>query len=145
MDYSKVCGTDCEVGEEFYYKGIKLKALELKSKFEFQCESCYFYNNNCEMIGCRSSEREDRKCVRFVKIEEVGENNGGSTDYYKLPAGATELQDLIEYKDMRFSVANIFKAAYRLGNCKHSDKERDLNKIIWFAKREIERMKKESR
>lgn len=142
MDYSKVCKTDYKVGEEFYYKGVKLKALELKSKFEFQCEDCYFYNNNCEMIACRSSEREDRKCVRFVEIEEVGENNGGSTDYYKLPAGATELQDLIEYKNMSFSVGNIFKAAYRLGNCKHSDKVRDLNKIIWFAKREIERIKK---
>jgi len=70
-------------------------------------------------------------------------NNGGSTDYYKLPSGATELQDLIEYKNMGFSVGNIMKSAYRLGECDHSDKIRDLNKIIWFAKRELSRLKGE--
>ena len=63
-----------------------------------------------------------------------GDNHGGSTDYYKLPPGATDLQDLIEYKKMRFSRANIFKAAYRLGE-KGEDIIYDLNKIIWFAER----------
>lgn len=73
------------------------------------------------------------------------ENYGGSTDYYKLPESATDLQDLIEHKDMNFATGNIFKAAYRLGNCSHSDKIRDLNKIIWFANRELnkELLKKE--
>lgn len=80
MDYSKVCGTDCEVGEEFYYKGVKLKALELKSKFEFQCEDCYFYNNNCEMIACRSSERKDRKCVKFVEVKKETKDNDEFSD-----------------------------------------------------------------
>jgi len=72
-----------------------------------------------------------------MSIKCKSKNNGGSTDYYKLPAGATELQDLIEYKDMSFSVGNIFKSCYRLGNCEHSDRVRDLNKIIWFAQREL--------
>ena len=66
-------------------------------------------------------------------------NNGGSTDYYKIPTNAKDLQDLIEYKDMNFSLGNIFKACYRLGKCSHSDAVRDLNKIIWFANREINR------
>lgn len=70
-------------------------------------------------------------------MSDITKNNGGSTDYYKLPAGATELQDLIEYEDMSFSVGNIFKSCYRLGNCEHSDRVRDLNKIIWFAQREL--------
>lgn len=76
-------------------------------------------------------------------MEIKAENNGGSTDYYKLPAGATELQDLIEHKNMSFSVGNIFKASYRLEECEHSDKVRDLNKIIWFANRELNRLKGE--
>jgi hypothetical protein len=65
-------------------------------------------------------------------------DNGGSTSYYKLPQGAKDIQDLIEYKNMNFSVGNIFKSCYRLGNCDHSDRVRDLNKIIWFAERELE-------
>ncbi len=67
----------------------------------------------------------------------VTDNNGGSTDYYKLPPGAKDLQDLIEFKKMNFSQGNIFKATYRLG-AKNSDLEYDLNKIIWFAQRMLE-------
>ena len=66
----------------------------------------------------------------------MNDNNGGSTNYYKLPHGATELQDLIEFKKMSFSLGNIFKAAYRLSD-KNSDPRYDLNKIIWFARREL--------
>ena len=69
-----------------------------------------------------------------------GHNNGGSTDYYQLPKGATELQDLIEHKDMNFAQGNMFKAIYRMGDCSHSDAVRDLNKIIWYAGREKARL-----
>ena len=69
-------------------------------------------------------------------------NNGGSTDYYQLPAGASELQDLIEYRGMNFALGNIFKAAYRLGQAPHSDQIREVNKIIWFAERERARLRK---
>ena len=69
---------------------------------------------------------------------------GGSTpSQYSLPVGAKELQDLIEHKQMNFAIGNIFKAVYRMGSCSHSDKEYDLNKIIWFANRELEKIKKE--
>lgn len=76
--------------------------------------------------------------------EEIPESNppGGSTpQQYALPDGAVELQDLIEYRDMNYAVANIFKACFRLGHCEHSDKIRDLNKILWFAERELKRIK----
>ena len=70
-------------------------------------------------------------------------NNGGSTDYYKLPTNATDLQDLIEYRQMNFSQGNMFKALYRanVDSNVHSSYERDLNKIIWFAQRELARIK----
>lgn len=69
---------------------------------------------------------------------------GGSTPVqYSLPVGATELQDLIEYRDMNFAIGNIFKAAFRLGHCDHSDPARDLRKIIFFAWREMERITKQ--
>lgn len=72
-------------------------------------------------------------------------NSGGDTDYYLIPKNAEMVQDLIEYKDMNFAQGNILKAIYRLGNCKHSDAIRDLEKIIWFANRELKRIKNDIR
>jgi hypothetical protein len=67
---------------------------------------------------------------------------GGSSSYYELPEDARELGDLIEHKRMNFNVGNIFKAAYRLGEKPGTDELYDLNKIIWFTNREINRIKK---
>jgi hypothetical protein len=69
-------------------------------------------------------------------------SDGSSTDYYKIPAGATDIIDLIEHKRMTFGIGNIFKACYRLGEKDGIDAAYDLRKIIFFAKRalaEIER------
>lgn len=66
---------------------------------------------------------------------------GGSTpSQYGLPAGATDLQDLIEYREMNFAIGNIFKACYRRGTCSHSDELRDARKMLWFAQREVDRL-----
>jgi hypothetical protein len=62
------------------------------------------------------------------------DNNGGSSDHYKLPPTAKDLQDLIEDRKMSFAQGNIFKAAYRMGFDGRESKY-DLNKIIWFAQR----------
>jgi hypothetical protein len=71
------------------------------------------------------------------------ECNGGSTpSQYELPAGAKELQDLIEYRDMNFACGNILKSCYRMGT--KNGAEYELNKIIWFANRELIRIKKEA-
>jgi len=66
------------------------------------------------------------------------ENNGGSTDYYKLPPMIKDLQDLIEHRDMNFAEGNIFKAVYR----DKGSRLYDMNKIIYFAQREINRLEK---
>lgn len=62
-------------------------------------------------------------------------SDGGSSSYYELPEDAKELQDLIEHKKMNYARANIFKAAYRIGDKDGNDDIYDLNKIIWFAER----------
>jgi hypothetical protein len=67
------------------------------------------------------------------------EGNGWSTHYYELPPEAAELQDLIEYREMNFSLGNIFKACWRIGEKDGTDEIYDLNKIIWFAQRELDR------
>jgi len=67
-------------------------------------------------------------------------NDGGDTGYYDLPKGAEILQDLIEHQEMNFAQGEIFKAAWGLADEEartHSSKERDLNKIIWYAQREL--------
>jgi hypothetical protein len=63
---------------------------------------------------------------------------GGSTpSQYALPDGAIDIMDLIEYRNMDFSLGNIMKACYRIGHCDHADRLRDLNKIKWFVERAI--------
>jgi hypothetical protein len=77
---------------------------------------------------------------RMSAEEDALENQhkGGSTDsQYKLPSGATQLQDLIEYRDMSFSLGNIFKACYRLGAKESVTVMYDLKKIQWFVGRMI--------
>ena len=60
-------------------------------------------------------------------------SDGGSTSYYELPEGASELNDLIEHKAMGFALGNIFKACYRLGEKDGSDVLYDLRKIQFFV------------
>lgn len=62
-------------------------------------------------------------------------SDGGSTSYYELPDNATELNDLIEHKNMSFALGNIFKACYRFGEKDAASRLYDLNKIIYFAER----------
>ena len=75
-----------------------------------------------------------------VIVPEAGvkiKSTGGSTSYYDLPHDSKDIGDLIEYRKMTFNVANIFKACYRLGEKDGTDDEYDLNKMIYFAKREL--------
>ena len=70
-------------------------------------------------------------------------NNGGSTDYYKFKPDWAECADVIEDRDMNYNQGNIFKSAFcfNIGRHDGTDYERELNKIIYFAKRELQRMK----
>ena len=69
-------------------------------------------------------------------------NNGGSTDYYKLDPSWNMAQDIIEARSMNFSQGNILKAAFTFNSGRHeaTSYERELNKIIWFAQRELSRI-----
>jgi hypothetical protein len=61
---------------------------------------------------------------------------------YGLPPGATQLQDLISYKNMNAQMGEIFRSAYRFGQASHSDSVRDLKKILFYVKAERERATK---
>ncbi len=70
-------------------------------------------------------------------------SDGSTASYYELPPGATELQHLISHRDMNAQIGEIFRACYRYGVVAHSPKLRDIKKIIFYAKAELERLEKE--
>jgi hypothetical protein len=86
------------------------------------CDGCYITHSPKH---CRHKPEEADKV----------ESDGGSSSYYNLPEGATELNDLIEQKGMSFARGNIFKACFRLGGKANVDALYDINKIIFFAER----------
>ena len=75
-----------------------------------------------------------------VKIQAKQTSDGSTANYYKLPSDATELQDLISFKNMNGQMAEIFRATYRYGQVEHSSNVRDLNKIIFYAEAELNRL-----
>lgn len=67
-------------------------------------------------------------------------SNGATASYYELPAGATQLQDLISDRDMNAQIGEVFRACYRYGRVSHSDKLRDAKKILFYAQAEVKRL-----
>lgn len=72
------------------------------------------------------------------KIE--GTSDGSSADYYKVPPESSQLQDLISHVDMNAQMGEIFRATYRYGRVSHSDKMRDIKKIIYYGEAEKKRL-----
>ena len=67
-------------------------------------------------------------------------SDGSSANYYKLPAGAKQLQDLISHRNMNSQIGEIFRTCYRMGRAAHSDELRDAKKILFYAKAEVARL-----
>ena len=67
-------------------------------------------------------------------------SDGSTASYYELPEGATELQDLISFKDMNAQMGEIFRGTYRYGQASHSDRLRDAKKIKFYIDAEIKRL-----
>lgn len=78
------------------------------------------------------------------KLKTKVDEPGWESSYYVLPPNAKEMQDLIEHRGMNFAMGNIFKACYRYGHKANTSREYDLNKIIWYAKRELARVEREN-
>lgn len=67
-------------------------------------------------------------------------SDGSTASYYQLPAGATELQDLISFRNMNAQDGEIFRAIYRKGRASHSDELRDAKKVLFYAQAEVKRL-----
>jgi hypothetical protein len=111
------------------------------------CTGCAFDNDNganCShplrslfgSVGC------EYKNVIFMPSEYtlLEQSDGTTANYYVLPEGAEQLQDLISERDMNAQIGEIFRACYRYGKVEHSSKLRDINKILFYAQAEKERL-----
>ena len=98
-------------------------------------------NNEAEFFD------EKQLSFYFALIDDKSLNNGGSTDYYKFKENWKECQYIIEDRELNFSQGNILKSAFCFNIGRHSatDYTRELNKIIYFANRELERVKNANR
>lgn len=67
---------------------------------------------------------------------------GGSTHYYQLPEGATQLNHLIRHKRMSHPVGEAFCALYRLHDT--GEAIRSLEKVIYYAQLEMDFLKEEA-
>lgn len=72
----------------------------------------------------------------------MSRSDGSTADYYVLPEGATQLQDLISHRNMNAQIGEITRACYRYGMASHSDMLRDAKKIRFYAQSEVERLEK---
>ena len=76
------------------------------------------------------------------ETEQHSRGDGGSTNYYELPKGATELRHLIRHKKMSHSIGEIFCAIYRLSD--NGEYLRNLKKAKFYIDSEIEEYEKEN-
>ena len=77
-----------------------------------------------------------------INIVNKQQSDGSTASYYELPENATELQELISAKNMNAQIGEIFRACYRYGEVAHSPEIRDIKKILFYAKAELERLNK---
>ena len=78
-----------------------------------------------------------------IEIEQTSRGDGGSTNYYELPKGATELRHLIRYKKMSHSIGEIFCAIYRLND--NGEYLRNLKKAKFYIDSDIEEYENENK
>ena len=104
----------------------------------FSCESVGYSGK----ITRRGESIEQQEREGEVPSKDSAVSDGSTASYYQLPEGASELQDLISYRNMNAQLGEIFRACYRYGLASHSDQLRDAKKIAFYAAAEIARLEK---
>jgi hypothetical protein len=108
----------------------------------FRCRACKgnLHRERLEVEPDRVTASECREAVeQLCMVEDVKESvrgNGGSTSYYDLPEGATELRHLIKHKKMEHGIGEAFCALYRLND--NGEYKRNLIKAKFYIENELE-------
>jgi hypothetical protein len=97
---------------------------------------------DCGVGARRSDDSTPGVEISNTPAEISNVSDGSTADYYELPPDATELQDLISYKNMNSQIGEITRSCYRYGESSHSDCLRDAKKIRFYINAEIERLEK---
>ena len=118
-----------------------------------QCKMCHRWEGSMLLCGV-SFPAEAGDCKEFTPIKlvkrpslsaaffSITPSDDSTASYYELPAGATQLQNLISHRNMNAQMGEIFRAAYRYGLASHSDQLRDAKKIKFYIEAEIARLQK---
>lgn len=120
---------------EFYKPKVSARFQGRRQDHEGFAAEPIYTGDNPELAHAESAADQP------VVTEKV-KSDGSTASYYELPEGATELQDLISYKNMNSQLGEIFRACYRYGQVEHSEKMRDAKKIKFYIEAEIDRLKK---
>lgn len=111
-------------------------------KPDIKCASCIRGPKSCHLWEeCSKNDYMQQEFSWDIWLG-YSKSDGSTASYYELPANAKELQDLISFLNCNAQLGEIGRAWYRYGRCPHSEKARDLKKIIFYAQAELERLEK---
>lgn len=137
--------SDC-IGIQSPHKSITI----LQGKYNYNVPFEKIPEDIYAEAGVFTSTRDEVRRLRSEwKLEEnnkqtqqssTSRSDGSSADYYELPTGCTQLQDLISHRNMNAQVGEIFRAMYRYGHASHSDQLRDAKKVKFYIEAEIKRL-----
>ena len=130
-----------------------MDAIDRKLQQADQCLKCGKYKRtgaSCPHFNwaiasaeaCKRFEESAGKVVTVKAIKPAVTGDGSTASYYELPAGATQLQDLISHRNMNAQLGEVFRTCYRYGLASHSDQLRDAKKIKFYIEAEIARLQK---
>lgn len=98
-------------------------------------------------FSVEEKETSDNFITELLDEKDTSKNNGGKTDYYQIdnaPFKINDFDDFAEWRQMNGMQFNMGKIMWTFNVGRHSgtDYERDLNKIIHYAQRELLRIKR---
>ncbi len=97
-----------------------------------------------------ATDKEIEQVINEEYEKDNSINNGGKTDYYQLenaPFPINDFDDFAEWRGLNGNQFNIGKVMWTFNTGRHSgtNYERDLNKIIHYANRELLRLKRDEK
>jgi hypothetical protein len=121
-----------QTSQEAFPKDAELTYGEHKSRRVTASDNPNFHNG----IGRFSIDKECES-----------NNNGGKTDYYQITNAPFQINDFDDFSEWRGMNGNQFNMGkvmwtFNVGRHQGTDYERDLNKIIHYANRELKRIKR---
>ena len=140
----------CDVSPSYAYKMIREYDLEEQRSDGTVTRSVYRSKHDIKSPQVHKTQQWGEKLGQEAQLESTmqvseGTSDGSTASYYELPDDATELQDLISYKNMNAQIGEIFRACMRYGESSHSNELRDAKKIMFYIEAEIKRLDAEER